>query len=429
MSSLSHPRYHINESQNEVYYSLNGNITVPASMVLSHCVVSRDTQVKPGYSCLSSIDARRGLYYEFDWVQLREKALEVPDFWDCREQWDIKSEDIIPATPARSRVASSLESSDEDEAPSTHKKPDHKKVAKTTRTDVHSGPGRKRKRTSSKPAPAKRTRPMEDSDSESSGSGSSDDYVAPQGSSDTDSDNEVIAAIAELDESSDSGEEDVEEDVDNAPRTPRKRHGSRPGTPRTPKTPRTPRNKRGVKLAAPTPHSKAALRARASRKRVLAVRPPPPDRAYDLAFLENVPKDPWLRAMHVLHVASRPDALPCREEEYGRVLRSTEELLDEGSGGCVCTWCSVCFMYSLLTRGPDISGVPGTGKTATVHAVVRELKRMAEQDVSYIIPTNVHSFLTSIAGRQPVHICRDQRTPDTRPICRIRSPLGSSVWT
>ena len=29
----------------------------------------------------------------------------------------------------------------------------------------------------------------------------------------------------------------------------------------------------------------------------------------------------------------------------------------------------------------DISGVPGTGKTATVHAVVRELKRMAENGV------------------------------------------------
>jgi Cdc6-like AAA superfamily ATPase len=29
----------------------------------------------------------------------------------------------------------------------------------------------------------------------------------------------------------------------------------------------------------------------------------------------------------------------------------------------------------------DIPGVPGTGKTATVHAVVRELKRMAESNV------------------------------------------------
>ena len=35
----------------------------------------------------------------------------------------------------------------------------------------------------------------------------------------------------------------------------------------------------------------------------------------------------------------------------------------------------------VLTLSTDISGVPGTGKTATVHAVVRELKRMAEQNV------------------------------------------------
>ena len=37
--------------------------------------------------------------------------------------------------------------------------------------------------------------------------------------------------------------------------------------------------------------------------------------------------------------------------------------------------------YSLICASTDISGVPGTGKTATVHAVVRELKRMAEQNV------------------------------------------------
>lgn len=36
----------------------------------------------------------------------------------------------------------------------------------------------------------------------------------------------------------------------------------------------------------------------------------------------------------------------------------------------------------------DISGVPGTGKTATVHAVIRELKRMAEANVSR--PTRPH---------------------------------------
>ena len=40
--------------------------------------------------------------------------------------------------------------------------------------------------------------------------------------------------------------------------------------------------------------------------------------------------------MHVLHVAARPGALPCREQEYARVLRAVEELLEEGSGGCIC---------------------------------------------------------------------------------------------
>ena len=44
------------------------------------------------------------------------------------------------------------------------------------------------------------------------------------------------------------------------------------------------------------------------------------------------------------------------------------------------------YFYSLCATyaSTDIAGVPGTGKTATVHAVVRELKRMAEQSVSWV---------------------------------------------
>ncbi|KAI0245980.1 P-loop containing nucleoside triphosphate hydrolase protein [Lactifluus subvellereus] len=127
-------------------------------------------------------------------------------------------------------------------------------------------------------------------------------------------------------------------------------------------TPRASRHKRvAPALAAPTPHSKLALRARARR---LAIQAPPPEMAGTFSHGEaERERDPWLRAMHALHVGARPEALPCRAEEYGRVMRAVEELLEEGSGGCI-----------------YISGVPGTGKTATVHAVVRELKRMAEQN-------------------------------------------------
>ncbi len=52
-----------------------------------------------------------------------------------------------------------------------------------------------------------------------------------------------------------------------------------------------------------------------------------------------------------------PESLPCREDEFAEVLGFTGSKLAEGSGGC---------MY--------ISGVPGTGKTATVMEAVRKLK-------------------------------------------------------
>jgi Cdc6-like AAA superfamily ATPase len=39
----------------------------------------------------------------------------------------------------------------------------------------------------------------------------------------------------------------------------------------------------------------------------------------------------------------------------------------------------------------DIAGVPGTGKTATVHAVVKELKRKAEDGVSSFLLFQVYA--------------------------------------
>uniref|UniRef100_A0A6A7FZV5 Origin recognition complex subunit 1 n=1 Tax=Hirondellea gigas TaxID=1518452 RepID=A0A6A7FZV5_9CRUS len=58
-----------------------------------------------------------------------------------------------------------------------------------------------------------------------------------------------------------------------------------------------------------------------------------------------------------LHVCAVPDSLPCREEECAQLYDFVESKLLDGAGGC---------MY--------ISGVPGTGKTATVREVVRMLK-------------------------------------------------------
>ncbi|XP_043942787.1 origin recognition complex subunit 1 [Protopterus annectens] len=64
-----------------------------------------------------------------------------------------------------------------------------------------------------------------------------------------------------------------------------------------------------------------------------------------------------------LHVSAVPESLPCREQEFQDVYNFVESKLIDGTGGC---------MY--------ISGVPGTGKTATVHEVIRCLQHASEQD-------------------------------------------------
>jgi len=67
--------------------------------------------------------------------------------------------------------------------------------------------------------------------------------------------------------------------------------------------------------------------------------------------------DPLTEAQQRLHVSAVPDSLPCREEEFAEIFGYVESKLREDTGGC-------CY----------ISGVPGTGKTATVMEVIRYLE-------------------------------------------------------
>ncbi|GBN85290.1 Origin recognition complex subunit 1 [Araneus ventricosus] len=79
-----------------------------------------------------------------------------------------------------------------------------------------------------------------------------------------------------------------------------------------------------------------------------------PKRETPLKEPQNVLEESRLR----LHAAAVPKSLPCREEEYSDVYSFVKDNLCLGTGGC---------MY--------ISGVPGTGKTATVHEVMRNLEK------------------------------------------------------
>ncbi|KAJ2782929.1 Origin recognition complex, subunit 1 [Coemansia javaensis] len=63
-----------------------------------------------------------------------------------------------------------------------------------------------------------------------------------------------------------------------------------------------------------------------------------------------------------LHVSAVPNALPCREDEFAEIYGHLYSAVEERTSMC---------MY--------ISGVPGTGKTATVHEVIRALQESAEE--------------------------------------------------
>ncbi|KAI8811673.1 P-loop containing nucleoside triphosphate hydrolase protein [Cladochytrium replicatum] len=62
-----------------------------------------------------------------------------------------------------------------------------------------------------------------------------------------------------------------------------------------------------------------------------------------------------------LHLSHVPQSFPCREDEIARIYSTLDKAINEGHG---------CCLY--------ISGVPGTGKTATVHEVIRLLSEQAE---------------------------------------------------
>lgn len=251
------------------------------------------------FVCGLALNNLKGLYYSLDWkahyahatVVSSSKARIDSSDWEMGAAWDIAVE-------------------------SPEKQPKQK------------GPNKRGQAAKSAP----------DASAGSAGSGESDasgeEYQASVRS--VESDDEPALETAEEHESESAEEPEDEGSI--IPRTPRKRKRSGVSSPRR-KATTTPRKRT---LAMPTPHSKARTR----RAPTAVVRPPPPplEQAHYQA-LHSLPLDPWLRAMHVLHVAARPDALPCRDEEYQRVLRSVDELIEEGSGGCVCKQFVFCMRY------------------------------------------------------------------------------------
>ncbi|KAI8985155.1 P-loop containing nucleoside triphosphate hydrolase protein [Pilobolus umbonatus] len=76
----------------------------------------------------------------------------------------------------------------------------------------------------------------------------------------------------------------------------------------------------------------------------------------------SVEKSDYDLAKERLHVSAVPESLPCREEEFETIMEYVKSAIQDNSGTCI-----------------YISGVPGTGKTATVLEVMKHLQEKAEE--------------------------------------------------
>lgn len=277
-------------TQNEIYYSISSSDVVTPNEIRSRCTVgskpaarrrrkgsdsgSGSDDENDSFECTHAVDPAKGIYYRFDWEKHRAATLKLGS-QDDEGAWNVHVSEPIqkPKQRMQDEVDEAEESGDDSE------------------DDFH----------------------LEESEE-----GSEDELALAE------------SDAMELDSIPEEDEEGLEDLNDVVSRTPSKRKGKT----RTVKS--TPSRSRKQSKAAPTPHSKAALRLRQKKRKphhIKSLRPVFPENIVDLSGL---PKDAYLRSMHLLHVGSRPDALPCREDEFVEVLGHVVDLVEEGAGGCVC---------------------------------------------------------------------------------------------
>uniref|UniRef100_A0A3P8UJ62 Origin recognition complex subunit 1 n=1 Tax=Cynoglossus semilaevis TaxID=244447 RepID=A0A3P8UJ62_CYNSE len=170
--------------------------------------------------------------------------------------------------------------------------------------------------------------------------------------SDGEDEDEFVPSKKEL-RSSSEDEEEEDEELDSDEDVVSKKRRNAAGL-------RTPRSKQKSGSSARTPRKTPNKRITPSTPRTPRhATPSIPSRSLPARQPSNALEEARTR----LHVSSVPESLPCREQEFQDIYSFVESKVIDGTGGC---------MY--------ISGVPGTGKTATVHEVMRCLQHAAEVD-------------------------------------------------
>ncbi|KAG2225955.1 hypothetical protein INT45_006651 [Circinella minor] len=176
---------------------------------------------------------------------------------------------------------------------------------------------------------------------------------------DNDSSENSEASDFDEDSSSTSEEEDVH-DKDQSSANNRKGKKSASRLIDILKSPSSRKRKTKTQVASPSKKKNKPNIAPRSVRRVNAITPVIPLRRREQERSE--PATAYELARERLHVSAVPDSLPCREVEFSDIMGFLESAVEAGTGTCV-----------------YISGVPGTGKTATVLEVMRHLQYRAEQ--------------------------------------------------
>lgn len=161
---------------------------------------------------------------------------------------------------------------------------------------------------------------------------------ASEGSGDdTASDLEDIESVAseEIGDAVTTDEEDKA--VAGGPDTPSKKR-KRTAATKPKETPRKRRKNESGEATTPSRGKKRNVAAKSTSKtkkrdRTQSTAMPTMTQEIDPLLL---PKDPYERALHLLHVGATPDSLPCREDEFLEVLMKVEEGIEDGGGGCLC---------------------------------------------------------------------------------------------
>lgn len=358
--------------------------------------------------CERAVDPNRELFWRIDWAKLVEKGKQGAG-WDLKDdssdvatsqgqgvkdlveqvQRDVK---FVTATPLPSAAAGLRASTPSTSASASDVAPRSSRARSAASPSVDLDqpkrrPGRPRKEDSLSAgieAPKRKYNRKRANGFDSDSDLASDDSF--QSGDEFEVEDNLLVKARHLDtpESSDnegsqfsappSDDEEDNEDDDDCGKTfnltPRKRTKLPKDAPMTPTKRRvlTTPQKALYGLASPakaqaTPRSKARLMGLKARSLPHPTLPAQPPKLSLLPNEEAQTLSPHERAKRLLHVGATPDHLPCREDQYEEIMACVEDAVEEGIGGCV-----------------YVSGVPGTGKTATVREVIRALTARAERN-------------------------------------------------